>query len=56
MEYKEENFVHTKISKRMVSQGISMIWSMAVTQEDAQDESTYSFSPGRKLKKQISEL
>ena len=53
MEYKEENFVHTKISKRMVSQGISMIWSMAVTQEDTQDESTYSFSPGRKLKKQI---
>ena len=53
MEYKEENFVHTKISKRMVSQGISMIWSMAVTQEDTQDESTYSFSPGRKFKKQI---
>lgn len=50
MEYKEENLVHTKMSKRMVSQGVRMIWSTAVTQEDAQDESTYSFSLGRKLK------
>lgn len=51
MEYKEKKLcAHTKKSKRMVSQGVRIIWSMAVTQEDAQGESTWSFSPGRKLK------
>lgn len=50
MEYKEKLLCTHKQEHENGKSGFRIICSTAVTQEDAQGESTWSFSPGRKLK------